>query len=127
MARKTASVATEPSIRVTVGRTDYELQPTLAAARKLGQSTGGLRAALTKVQDIDIDAMAAVIIAGSGLRLTSDAVDDLMEAVFRCDKPTLAGDLIGYLLTMLQGGEPERPEAGRAKAEAGDGDTAPLA
>lgn len=115
------AVVTAEPIAVEVGGKTYELKPTLQAVRAVGQSLGGLGPAFRRIRDLDIDAMAAIIVAGCGAQMKNREIDALTEAVWQHeDKVSLGGDLIDYLTILLNGGR--RPaETNQPGADEGNG------
>ena len=103
---------------VTVGGTEYTLVPTLAAVRAVTAACGGLLPAFRKVQDLDLDAMASIIVAGARLTLTAKEYDALAGAVWKTEKKGPIGSAcIDFLSLLLNGGRSVEDEVDGAEAE----------
>lgn len=115
MSKKSALSETYPTVKV--GNKTYTLTPTINAARRIGQAFGGLRSALRKCIDIDIDACVGVIAAGADLTFDSQKELDAFtsELFFNTARDDYESGLSEYLLIMLNGGK--RPETDKPKPD----------
>lgn len=111
MAKK-ASVVLCETVAVEVGGEKYELRATLQAMRTVSQVFGGLRPAIERVTNLDLDATAGVIIAGAGLRLDRKESDALVEQIWQSDKKgDINAPVLDYLSILLNGGKPLEKDA----------------
>jgi hypothetical protein len=84
---------------VTVGELEFELEPTLAAVRKIEQHFGGLRPALAALGAIGVDAASFVIIAGANL--SSKEAKEVPEAVFSVGVSDVTAQVIPFIVALL--------------------------
>ena len=104
---KKASVVLCETVTVEVGGETYELKATLQAMRTVSQIFGGLRPAIERVTNLDLDATASVIIAGAGLRLDRKGADALVEQIWQTDKKgPINAPVLDYLSILVSGGKP---------------------
>lgn len=88
----------------------YTLQPTMQAVRRVTASYGGLRPAIARVQAVDFDAAASIIVAGADLPLDKAALDALGAAIWRDQDSTLIlSEVMDYLALLLRGGRDPAP------------------
>ena len=87
---------------VTVGDTEYELKPTLAAVRKIEHQYGGLRPALEALSGLSVDATALVIAAGAAL--SPKETRELAEAVFSEGVADVSAQAVSFIVTLLNPG-----------------------
>lgn len=107
---------------VKIGATTYTLTPTLAAVRRVNVALGGLLPAFRRCNDLDIDAIAAVIAAGAGLDFEDqDEADKFAERVWKADRDAYIKGLVAFLSLLLAGGrkpdEKKPDEAAEEKTE----------
>jgi hypothetical protein len=84
---------------VTVGETEYELEPTLHAVRKIEQRFGGLLPTLEALRGLNVDAVSHVIIAGASL--TPKEARDVPDAVFEAGVANVTAEVIPYIMALL--------------------------
>lgn len=103
--------------KITAGQVEtpigYTLVPTLDAATRISRQFTGIDAAIKRVLTFDVDAFAAVVIAGAGLK---DGPAKNVPAKVWGAMPELVGPLTDYLLILRNGGRP----LDEAKEEAED-------
>lgn len=102
---------------VTVGEFEFELEPTLAAVRKIEARFGGLRPALDGLANLSIDAVSAVIVAGANL--TPKEAKEVPEAVFAAGVGEVTGQVVPYLVALMNPGQAQADEeSGNVKKKA---------
>jgi len=107
--------------KVTVSGKEYTLKPSLSAARKITQALGGLRPAFMKCNDLDPDALAAVVAAGAGLTFKDQAeADAFTESLFfKTNRDDYIPGLTDFLILMLAGGK--KPDESAEATSEGNG------
>ena len=122
-----ASVVMCETVTVSVAGREYELKATLQAMRAVSQVFGGLRPAIQRVTDLDLDATASVIIAGAGLRLGRKEADALVDEIWKSEnKGDIAAPVLDFLSMLLNGGRPfdadndDKPGGGGVLADSGE-------
>ena len=84
---------------VTVGEFEFELEPTLAAVRKIEQRFGGLRPALDGLGSLSVDAVSHVIVAGANL--SPKEAKEVPEAVFAAGVADVTAQVVPYVVALL--------------------------
>lgn len=116
------STRLDSAVAVTVGGTEYRLEPTLQAYRDLTRFHTGLRECLGRIAALDVDAIATVIIAGTGEKVSVERAEALALALFReVDKTSVANACTDYIVLLLRGGEPVRAGGDEAEGETDPG------
>lgn len=107
-------------VPITVGAESYVLRPTLEAALAISRQFGGIREALARVNNLDLDAVVSVIRAGIGAT-EARRVKNLEAAVW--GGGLLSGDgelilaLVNFLICLANGGKPSGARDGGEAAE----------
>jgi len=105
---KTVSNNLDSAVSVTVGGETYRLEPTLAAYRHISRFFESLAKCADRVMAYDVDAVASVIIAGTGENFTEERGEALAAAYFREPvKATAADKCSDFLVLLHRGGVPE--------------------
>lgn len=84
---------------VTVGEFEFELEPTLAAVRKIEQRFGGLRNALDGLGALSPDAVSHIIVAGANL--SPKEAKEVPEAVFNAGVSNITAQVVPFIVTLL--------------------------
>lgn len=114
----------DASVAVTVGGETYRLEPAISAYRHIGRFYGSLAKCAERVLAYDVDAVAAVIVAGTGRDFTPEEADALALAYFREPVKAAAADACSdYLVLLHRGGVPEDPGAKTEEKEADPGNS----
>lgn len=96
-------------ISITLGDKDYVLRPTLEAALALSRQAGGIRAAITRVLELDLDVIIAVIRAGIG-REAGKELRNLDRVIYEHGLLDAQGQLVArcveFLTNLARGGRP---------------------
>lgn len=110
------------AVGVTLAGVEYTLRPTLDAALTLSRQAGGIRAAITRVLDLDLDTIISVIRLGIG-REEAKRLKNLDRIIWENGLLDAQGELVlrcvEYLSNLARGGRPE------GSSSAGDGDDSP--
>lgn len=105
--KRKGGVATAKPITATVAGTDYELIPTINAVRAINAGFGGLKPALEAVRNLNYDAVAQVIAAGSREAMKTAEIHALGEAIWKDDdRGEAMGAAVDFLVCLLNGGKP---------------------
>lgn len=106
-------------VGITLEGAEYTLRPTLDAALTLSRQAGGIRAAITRVLDLDLDTIISVIRLGIG-RAEAKKLKNLDRIIWENGLLDSQGELVlrcvEYLSNLARGGRPEGSSGG------GDGD-----
>lgn len=84
---------------VTVGEFEFELEPTLAAVRKIEQRFGGLRPALDGLGSLSVDVVSHIIVAGANL--SPKESKEVPEAVFAAGVADVTAQVVPYVVALL--------------------------
>ncbi|WP_296270986.1 hypothetical protein [Pseudomonas sp. UBA6323] len=107
------------SISVTVGETEYELEPTLHAVRMIEQRFGGLLPTLEALRGMNVDAVSHVIVAGASL--STKEARDVPEAVFAAGVADVTAQVVPFVVALLNPadakGEEESGNTKKTKAK----------
>lgn len=112
------SKATDNGVTVKVGKKTYCLKPTIAAVRQINLIFGGLKPAMETTGDLNCDALAQIILAGSEEKFSQKDVEALGEAIWDAQ---FGGEVLSrvmeYLGLLLNGGRPPADEETEEKTE----------
>lgn len=99
---------TPDPIVITLGRNTYELKCS-RNARKGIDAIGGYIPALQALRDRNYDRMAGIIIAGAGLRMTSDQAEKLADTLWEKGDETTFEALVKFVIRYGNGGKDPEP------------------
>lgn len=117
-------MATKPSLKydtveIDLGDETLTLTPTLRASTVIHNRMGGMTAAFKALNDMDFNAMTAIVVAGLP-KLPDSEVKDLREKLYHFGIVNLIGPLAEFLSIVNNGGK--RPDDLPAAASRNDGD-----
>ena len=96
-------------VRITLGGVEYVLRPTLSAALTVSRLAGGIRGAITRANDLDLDIIVSVIRAGVA-PADLQRLRNLEEVVWSEGLLDRRGELVlavvDYLMNLTRGGRP---------------------
>lgn len=99
---------------VSVGDFEFELEPTLDAARKIEQRFGGLRPALDALSALSVEAVSIAIIAGANL--TAKEAKEVPAAVFDAGIASVTAQVVPYISALLNPADAKvQEESGNVK------------
>lgn len=107
MATKKKPEAPEP-ITVEIGDDTYTLNCSRHARKIIDQQLGGIQPAINAVRDVNCDALAALVIAGSGVKMNGRKADQLADAIWR-DTSGVIGPISDFVVRMANGGKDPEP------------------
>lgn len=84
---------------VAVGEFEFELEPTLAAVRKIEQRFGGLRPTLEGLGSLSVDAVSHVIVAGANL--SPKEAKEVPDAVFAAGVADVTAQVVPFVMALL--------------------------
>lgn len=103
MAKKQLSTVPTP-LTVEIGGTTYDLKCSRNARKVIDNACGGIRPALEAVQNYNFDQLAAIVIAGSGVRMTAAKAESLADELWsEMDHDTI-GKISEFVARMANGG-----------------------
>lgn len=95
-------------VKITLRGEEYTLRCTLAAALAISRLSGGIRGAITRVNDLDLDTITGVVRAGVGPE-TARQLRNLEEVIWRDGILAKRGELVvgcvDFLLNLAHGGK----------------------
>lgn len=103
------------NVAIILGGSEFVLRPSLDAALTLSRQAGGIRAAITKVVDLDLDTIVSVIRLGIG-RDEAKRIKDLDRLIWESGLLDNQGEIVlrcvDYLSNIARGGRPADESAG---------------
>ena len=110
-------------VKLIIGDAELTLRPTLDAALALSRESGGIRQAITKVANMDIDAIVSIIKLGVG-REEAKRLKNLERMVYENGLLDAQGEIcarcIEYLSNLARGGRSEADVSGADGDESED-------
>jgi len=100
---------TPDPITVTINDTQYELRCSRHARKIIDQTLGGIQPAINAVRNVNCDSPAAIVIAGSGIKLNGRKADQLADAIWESTSDVI-GPISDYVVRMANGGRDPQPE-----------------
>jgi hypothetical protein len=100
---------TPDPITVTINEQPYELRCSRHARKIIDQTLGGIQPAIDAVRNVNCDSLAAIVIAGSGIKLNGRKADQLADAIWQSPSEVI-GPISDFVVRMANGGRDPEPE-----------------